>query len=68
MPVVPDWRIPKWKWPGELRPLWRSHLNGSGLEAKYSGEAQPLIQDGVMYIITGADDVFAISVETGDML
>ena len=52
----------------ELRPLWRSHLNGSGLEAKYSGEAQPLIQDGVMYIITGADDVFALSVETGDML
>ena len=53
---------------GRLGPVWRTHLNGSGLEAKYSGEAQPLIIDGIMYVITGADDVFALSVETGEML
>ena len=52
----------------ELRPVWRTHLNGSGLDTKYSGEAQPLIYEGVMYIITGADDVFALSVETGEIL
>jgi alcohol dehydrogenase (cytochrome c) len=51
-----------------LGPVWRTHLNGSGLDAKYSGEAQPLIIDGVMYVITGADDVFALSVETGELL
>ena len=33
----------------------------------YSGEAQPIVHDGVAYIVTGADDVFAISVETGDI-
>lgn len=51
-----------------LGPVWRTHLNGSGLDAKYSGEAQPLIIDGVMYVITGANDVFALSVETGELL
>ena len=53
---------------GEMIPLWRSHLAGSGVEARFSGEAQPIVQDGTMYIITGADDVFALSVETGEIL
>ena len=48
--------------------MWRTHLEGSGVGAKYSGEAQPLIYEGVMYIITGADDVFALSIETGTVL
>jgi len=52
----------------QLGPVWRTHLEGSGVGAKYSGEAQPLIYEGVMYIITGADDVFALSIETGDLL
>jgi quinohemoprotein ethanol dehydrogenase len=52
----------------ELQGVWRAHLNGSGLEPKYSGEATPLVHEGVMYIITGADDVFALSVETGEIL
>ena len=38
---------------GEMVPLWRSHLGGSGMEARFSGEAQPIVQDGIMYIITG---------------
>ena len=52
----------------QLGPVWRTHLEGSGVGAKYSGEAQPLIYEGVMYIITGADDVFALSIETGVLL
>ncbi|HEY5623304.1 MAG TPA: PQQ-binding-like beta-propeller repeat protein [Gammaproteobacteria bacterium] len=51
-----------------LRGVWRARLNGSGLAAKYSGEAQPIVYDGVVYVITGADDVFAISVDSGELL
>ncbi len=51
-----------------LKGVWRARLNGSGVGAKYSGEATPLVYAGVVYIITGADDVFAISVDTGELL
>jgi quinohemoprotein ethanol dehydrogenase len=51
-----------------LKGVWRARLDGSGMNAKYSGEAQPIAEDGVIYIVTGADDVFAISVETGRTL
>ncbi len=51
-----------------LIPVWRTHLEESGVGAKYSGEAQPIVHDGVMYIITGADDVFALEIETGEIL
>ena len=53
---------------GELKGVWRTHLNGSGVAPQFSGEAQPLVHDGVIYVITGADDVFALSVETGEIL
>jgi alcohol dehydrogenase (cytochrome c) len=53
---------------GELKGVWRTHLNGSGVSPQYSGEAQPLVYDGVIYVITGADDVFALSVETGAVI
>ena len=53
---------------GQLKGVWRTRLGGSGVAQKYSGEAQPIVHDGVAYIVTGADDVFAISVETGDIL
>ena len=43
-------------------------MNGSGVAPQYSGEAQPIVHDGVIYVITGADDVFALSVETGEIL
>ena len=52
----------------QLRGVTRARLNGSGVDNKYSGEAQPLVYDGVVYIATGADDVFAISVDTGEIL
>ncbi|HSU87569.1 MAG TPA: PQQ-binding-like beta-propeller repeat protein, partial [Terriglobia bacterium] len=53
---------------GGLKALWRARLDGSGAAAKYSGEAQPIMHDGVVFIVTGADDVFAISVKTGETL
>ena len=52
----------------QLKAVWRARLNGSGTGVRYSGEAQPIVHDGVIYVITGADDVFAISVETGKTL
>jgi quinohemoprotein ethanol dehydrogenase len=51
-----------------LKPAWRTHLNGSGTESKYSGQAQPLVYDGVIYIPTGANDVFALDADTGAIL
>jgi glucose dehydrogenase len=51
-----------------LKPVWRTHLNGSGIGTRYSGEAQPIVHEGVAYIITGADDVFAISLASGEIL
>jgi alcohol dehydrogenase (cytochrome c) len=53
---------------GTLQAEWRTHLNGSGVGPPFSGEAQPIVHDGVIYIPTGADDVFAIDVETGRQL
>src|SRR5688572_4107928 len=51
-----------------LKGVWRTRLRGSGIGTKYSGEAQPVVYDGVVYIVTGADDVFAIALETGEIL
>lgn len=53
---------------GGLKAVWRARLDGSGVGPQYSGEAQPIVSDGVVYIVTGADDVFAIDVETGKRL
>ena len=47
-----------------LKGIWHIHLR-SGLAGKYSGEAQPIVYRNVIYVITGADDVFAIDAHTG---
>ena len=52
----------------DLKGVWLAHLNGSGIGPPYSGEAQPIVADGVIYISTGANDVFALSVDTGEIL
>ncbi|MDX6513388.1 MAG: quinohemoprotein ethanol dehydrogenase [Gaiellaceae bacterium] len=52
----------------QLKGVWRTHLRGSAVAAKYSAEGQPLVFDGVIYVSTGADDVFAVSVESGAIL
>lgn len=51
-----------------LKGVWRTRLRGSGSGPKYSGEAQPLVHEGIAYVITGADDVFALSIVTGEIL
>jgi len=52
----------------QLKAQWRIHLQDSGNSTKYSGQGQPIVLDGVIYLSTGANDVFAVSVETGDIL
>jgi len=52
----------------QLKGAWMTRLKGSGLGGKYSLEATPLVKDGVMYISTGNDDVFALNAKTGEIL
>jgi len=52
----------------QLKGAWMTRLKGSGYGGKYSFEATPLVKDGIMYIVTGNDDVFALNAKTGDFL
>ncbi|HKF69445.1 MAG TPA: hypothetical protein VKB36_23030, partial [Vicinamibacterales bacterium] len=52
----------------QLKGVWRTRLGGSGAAPQYSGFAQPIVYDGVAYVSTGADDVFALSIDTGEIL
>ncbi len=52
----------------DLKGKWRTHLEGSGLGATFSGQGQAIVHDGVIYISTGASDVFALSADTGQIL
>src|SRR3978361_2228558 len=52
----------------QLKGGWLTHLRKSGLDAKYSGESQPVEYQGIIYVPTGQDDVFAVSVDTGEIL
>jgi quinohemoprotein ethanol dehydrogenase len=52
----------------QLKGVWRTRLRGSGTGTQYSGEAQPVVYDGTAYVSTGADDVFAISLDSGEIL
>ncbi len=51
----------------DLKGAWVTHL-GSGLGSKYSLEGTPLVKDGVMYVTTGNDDVFALDAKTGSLI
>lgn len=50
-----------------LKGAWVTHL-GSGIGPKYSMEGAPIVKDGVMYIATGNDDVFALDAKTGALI
>jgi alcohol dehydrogenase (cytochrome c) len=52
----------------KLKGVWHAHLDGSGVGARYSNAAQPLVVAGVVYVSTGANDVFAIDVDSGKTL
>jgi quinohemoprotein ethanol dehydrogenase len=52
----------------QLKGAWMTRLKGSGFGGKYSFEATPLVKDGIMYVITGNEDVFALNAKTGEIL
>src|SRR5262245_8890475 len=52
----------------DLKGAWMIRLKGSAYGGKYSHEATPLVKDGVMYVITGNDDAFAVNAKTGEFL
>ena len=52
----------------QLKGAWMARLKGSGMGGKYSAEASPLVKDGIMYVVTGNDDVFALKAKTGEIL
>src|SRR5215831_10573588 len=52
----------------QLKGVWRARLRGSGTAPQYSGFAQPIVYDGVAYVSTGADDVFALAIDTGEIV
>jgi quinohemoprotein ethanol dehydrogenase len=52
----------------QLKGAWMTRLKGSGFGGKYSFEGTPLVKDGIMYIVTGNDDVFALNAKTGEFL
>jgi len=53
---------------GNVKAVWRVALNGSGVGPGYSQQAQALFYEGVIYVVTGDNDVFAVDVETGKFL
>jgi alcohol dehydrogenase (cytochrome c) len=52
----------------QLKGVWRARLRGSGTAPQYSGFAQPLVYEGVAYVSTGANDVFALAIDSGEIL
>src|SRR5882724_10463736 len=52
----------------QLKGAWMTRLKGSGAGGKYSFEASPLVKDGLMYVVTGNDDVFALNAKTGAII
>ena len=51
----------------DLKALWRTGM-GSGANPNNSGQAQILHYEGVLFVINGANDVFALDVDTGAIL
>jgi quinohemoprotein ethanol dehydrogenase len=50
-----------------LKALWRTGM-GSAMDPGHAGQAQILVYEGVLYVPNGANDVFAMDVETGRIL
>ena len=52
---------------GDLKALWRTSM-GSGANPNNSGQAQILVYEGALFVVNGANDVFAMDVDTGEIL
>lgn len=53
---------------GRLKQAWKTDLDNSGVGPKYSAEGTPLVYDGIMYIGTGNNDIFALDATNGEHL
>lgn len=51
----------------DVQAEWQVHLN-SGLGPNHSGQGEPVVYEGVLYIVTGENDVFAIDLDNGEIL
>jgi len=51
----------------DLKALWRTGM-GTGAAPNNSGQAQILHHEGTLFVINGANDVFALDVDTGAIL
>jgi quinohemoprotein ethanol dehydrogenase len=51
-----------------LRAEWRASLRGSGMGPRSANQAQPIVYEGVIYVVTGDNDAFAVDVESGEVL
>jgi alcohol dehydrogenase (cytochrome c) len=49
----------------KLKGLWMTQLDTVSTAAKYSQEGQPVVYNGIMYVSTGADEVYAMDVDSG---
>lgn len=52
----------------DLKAVWRTSLQGSATGFWHSNQTQILVYEGIMYIITGENDVFAVSVDRGEVI
>src|SRR6185436_5458340 len=50
-----------------MKGAWMTRLN-SGFGAGFSQQATPVVKDGVLYITTGQQDIFALNGKTGAIL
>ncbi|PWU01615.1 MAG: quinonprotein alcohol dehydrogenase [Terriglobia bacterium] len=50
-----------------LKGAWMARLN-SGFGPGYSQQGTPVVQNGVMYITTGQQDIFALDAKTGNLI
>ena len=50
-----------------LKGAWMARLN-SGFGPGYSQQATPVVKDGVLYITTGEQDIFALNAKTGNLI
>ncbi|HEV7665775.1 MAG TPA: PQQ-binding-like beta-propeller repeat protein [Chloroflexota bacterium] len=82
LPPAADWPVVAGNWGNQhfstldqinttnvknLKGAWMARLN-SGIGSKYSQQTTPVVKDGVMYLTTGQQDVFAMNARTGEMV
>lgn len=51
-----------------VKAVWRTGLGGSGVTPRAGNQGEPLYYDGVLYVTTSDNDVFAIDVDSGKII